>query len=50
MVWTVQCVLSVPIRRHGSDVYLGMCPIKIATPNVLVHFSKTSQTVAAKNN
>ena len=23
---------NIPIRRHGSDVYLGMCPIKMATP------------------
>ena len=20
------------VRRHGSDVHLGMCPIKMATP------------------
>ena len=25
-------ILISNIRRHGSDVYLGMCPIKMATP------------------
>ena len=40
------------IRRHGSDVYLGMCPVQngVSYLNVLARFSETSQTAVAKNN
>ena len=30
------------IRRHGSDVYLGMCPIKMATP-ILMYYGASAK-------
>ena len=45
--------VRVYIRCHACDVYLEMCPIKMATPtylNVLAHFDECSQTAAVKNN
>ena len=30
------------IRRHGSDVYLGMCPIKMAAP-ILMYYGASAK-------
>ena len=41
----VDCMVvmkSVYIRRHGSDVYLGMCPIKMAAP-ILMYYGASAK-------
>ena len=44
--------ISVHIRRHVCDVYLGMCPVQngVSYLNVLAHFNETIQMAVAKNN
>ena len=42
----------VHIRRHGSDVYLGMYPIKHGRSylNVLARFGRSSETAVERKN
>ena len=35
-------MIASSIRRHGSDVYLGMCPIKMATP-ILMYYGASAK-------
>ena len=35
-------LILILIRRHGSDVYLGMCPIKMATP-ILMYYGASAK-------
>ena len=40
--WGMKSAAYYCIRRHGSDVYLGMCPIKMATP-ILMYYGASAK-------